>query len=122
MFWVESTFKTAMPENVLDKGYSSYIKSKTEVLFPDDEVEQIVTAIQTGKLPRTWSTHREHVASLKERHSKPETPSDVMKSGDPNCPKCGSAMLKRSAKSGANAGNEFWGCSRYPGCRGIVNI
>lgn len=36
----------------------------------------------------------------------------------PECPLCGSAMVKRTARKGANAGNEFWGCSTYPGCRG----
>ena len=36
----------------------------------------------------------------------------------PECPLCGSAMVKRTARKGANAGNEFWGCSAYPGCRG----
>lgn len=35
-----------------------------------------------------------------------------------DCPLCGSAMIKRTAKKGANAGNEFWGCSAYPSCRG----
>lgn len=118
MFWGESTFKSPMPENVLDKGYSSYIKSKTEVFFSNDEVEQIVEAIQTGRLPRTWSTSRNHVALLKERHSKP-TPTE---SDKPTCPKCGSTMSKRLAKSGANAGKEFWGCSQFPACRGIVSI
>jgi restriction system protein len=39
----------------------------------------------------------------------------------PMCPKCGSAMVHRTAKNGANAGNSFWGCSRYPECRGIVS-
>jgi restriction system protein len=36
----------------------------------------------------------------------------------PACPVCQSAMLKRKARKGANAGNEFWGCSRYPACKG----
>lgn len=36
----------------------------------------------------------------------------------PECPLCSSAMVKRTARKGANAGNEFWGCSKYPGCRG----
>jgi restriction system protein len=36
----------------------------------------------------------------------------------PECPLCGSAMVKRTARKGANVGNEFWGCSAYPGCRG----
>ena len=37
----------------------------------------------------------------------------------PNCPKCAAAMVKRTAKKGQNAGNEFWGCTTYPVCRGI---
>ena len=38
----------------------------------------------------------------------------------PNCPKCESPMVKRTAKRGANAGSEFWGCSEFPRCRSIV--
>lgn len=38
------------------------------------------------------------------------------------CPVCGAAMAKRLAKKGANAGQEFWGCSRYPQCRGTRPI
>ena len=38
------------------------------------------------------------------------------------CPKCGAPMVKRMATKGANAGREFFGCSRYPKCRGIVSI
>lgn len=37
---------------------------------------------------------------------------------EPNCPRCGSAMVRRVAKKGANAGSAFWGCSAYPQCRG----
>lgn len=37
---------------------------------------------------------------------------------EPACPKCGSAMKRKTARQGANAGNEFWGCSQYPRCRG----
>jgi restriction system protein len=70
MFWGESKFKTTMPPNVLDSGYTSYIKSKLIVVFDEDEVSQIVESIQTGKLPRTWSTRMTHIDSLNERHSK----------------------------------------------------
>lgn len=38
----------------------------------------------------------------------------------PLCPKCSSLMVKRVAKGGTNAGKEFWGCSRFPDCRGVV--
>jgi ssDNA-binding Zn-finger/Zn-ribbon topoisomerase 1 len=40
----------------------------------------------------------------------------------PTCPKCGSPMVRRTAKSGQNAGNEFYGCSKFPECKGIVSI
>ncbi|MEB2283268.1 MAG: topoisomerase DNA-binding C4 zinc finger domain-containing protein [Myxococcales bacterium] len=40
----------------------------------------------------------------------------------PNCPRCGSRMTKRLARRGRNAGNHFWGCSRYPSCKGTRNI
>jgi restriction system protein len=38
------------------------------------------------------------------------------------CPKCGAAMTKRVAKSGQYAGTQFLGCTRYPQCRGILNL
>lgn len=40
----------------------------------------------------------------------------------PNCPKCGAEMKKRVARQGSNAGNEFWGCSAYPACKGVLPI
>ncbi len=40
----------------------------------------------------------------------------------PNCPKCGAEMKKRTARQGSNAGNEFWGCSAYPACKGVLPI
>lgn len=36
----------------------------------------------------------------------------------PLCPRCGSAMVLRVARRGANAGEQFWGCSTYPKCQG----
>lgn len=38
------------------------------------------------------------------------------------CPRCGAVMVKRTAAKGKNAGREFYGCSRFPKCRGIVNL
>jgi four helix bundle suffix protein len=36
----------------------------------------------------------------------------------PPCPQCGKPMARRRAKSGKNAGKDFWGCTGYPECRG----
>lgn len=38
------------------------------------------------------------------------------------CPKCSSPMVRRVAKGGENAGQEFFGCSKFPACRGILNV
>ena len=37
----------------------------------------------------------------------------------PECPQCGSQMNERVRRSD---GAPFWGCSRFPKCRGIVDI
>ena len=36
----------------------------------------------------------------------------------PDCPNCNSRMIQRLAKRGINKGNYFWGCSRFPKCKG----
>jgi predicted RNA-binding Zn-ribbon protein involved in translation (DUF1610 family) len=49
--------------------------------------------------------------------TKGESPAAV-----PPCPKCGASMVLRTAKKGAHSGSQFYGCSRYPECKGIVNV
>jgi restriction system protein len=44
----------------------------------------------------------------------------VAKLATPMCPRCAQSMVRRTAKKGANAGQEFWGCSDYPRCRGTA--
>lgn len=36
----------------------------------------------------------------------------------PSCPTCNSPMVSRIAKRGVNMGQPFWGCSRFPVCKG----
>jgi len=36
----------------------------------------------------------------------------------PLCPRCESPMVLRTARRGANVGEQFWGCSTYPKCQG----
>ncbi|MGC3993057.1 MAG: restriction endonuclease [Propionicimonas sp.] len=43
----------------------------------------------------------------------PPTPRSV-----PSCPVCLSPMVLHKARRGPHAGSLFWGCGRYPGCRG----
>ena len=53
-----------------------------------------------------------------------QTPDGTEAFDSPSCPTCGSPMMRRTARSGPNAGNPFWGCSLWAsnGCEGIVNI
>lgn len=39
-------------------------------------------------------------------------------SSDVVCPLCGSKMVLRTARKGAHAGEQFWGCPGFPQCRG----
>ncbi len=43
----------------------------------------------------------------------------LTKAEPPACPTCGDVIVLRKAKSGPSIGAEFWGCSRYPKCRGM---
>ena len=40
----------------------------------------------------------------------------------PFCTKCNSVMVLRTARKGPKADSQFWGCSRFPSCRGTRNL
>ncbi|CRN05527.1 Nuclease-related domain protein [Pseudomonas sp. URMO17WK12:I11] len=105
----DSTFKTEMPPNVTHGSrFIRYIKSFTQPVFTASEVDTLVQNLLDGRRAPSLATHREHVENLK-RRSDP--------TADRQCPKCGSALLVRTIKTGANAGQQFWGCSTFPKCR-----
>lgn len=107
-----STFKTEMPANVTYAGgFIRYIKSFTQVVFNDAQVQQLVTIVQTQRLKPSLKTNREHVKNLENRLSN---------NSSKTCPRCGSEMLLRTTKSGENAGKQFWGCSQFPKCRSVL--
>jgi restriction system protein len=37
----------------------------------------------------------------------------------PHCPLCAKPMALRTAHKGPHAGSQFWGCTAYPGCKGL---
>lgn len=106
----DSTFKTKMPDNITySGGFISFINSKTKKLFSEKEVEKIISMIEHGQLSKTRQTHKEHVQHVKNIVKDKENKN--------SCPKCGSELVLRVAKQGANKGNQFYGCSSYPKCR-----
>lgn len=45
-------------------------------------------------------------------------PEEASESIGPVCPRCAAPMVLRIAKKSSRAGQEFWGCSTFPVCRG----
>ncbi len=114
VFVGNSRFKTAMPENVTRlASFVTCIKAKTQPMLTDAQVQAVVTRLQTGKLEATPQLRREHVRRLRSRSD----PKSVQL-----CPKCGSTMMLKTTKQGANAGSRFWGCSNFPQCRGTRQL
>ena len=115
VFIGDSTFKTEMPDNVTHaRGCIDYIKSKTGAVLSQQQVQQIIATIESGRLQPSFQTNREHVKHV----------SRIVqdKSNDRNCPRCGSKMVIREIKKGANIGAKFYGCSMFPKCRSMVKV
>jgi hypothetical protein len=72
------------------------------------ELINVKTIIGTTKI-----SGEPHSAENEDNSAKPK---------EPACPLCGKPMVPRLAKRGRNRGNLFFGCSRYPACRGTRNI
>ena len=54
-----------VPENVLLKGYTKYIKSKTEKILTDHEVTSISEGIKAYRLPSNLKTKIKHIRYVK---------------------------------------------------------
>jgi restriction system protein len=71
-----------------------------------------------GESFRTEGGFRERMTAVRlEEREKQEAAAGV-----PVCPECGKPMRKRTAKSGAKAGQAFWGCTGYPECKGTREV
>ena len=117
VFIGDSTFKTDMPENVTyGGGYLRYIKSKTQPVLSETEVNEITNKIESGRLVRSFKTNREHVAHVR----------NIIDENERNttnaCPRCGGEMVVREVKKGQNIGKKFMGCSGFPKCRYVREI
>src|SRR5699024_9471119 len=114
VFTGNGQYKTPMPKNVTyGGGYIRYIRSFREPVLSNTDVRSAVSRIVSGRLEPSLKTHRHHVQQLNSR-----TTADAER----KCPKCGSKMVLRTARKGANAGNQFWGCTAYPKCKAIQTV
>ena len=107
VFVGDAKFKTDLPANVLHRrGLGPHIRSKREVLLGTARVRDIA----------------QKLADFKAGTLKKEAPTLSAVRDEPQCPKCGEHMVKRVARTGKNAGGEFWGCPRFPKCKGVRQL
>ena len=86
-------------------------------------LDQQIAAVEQQFVEGGGYSEQLAAARLAERaKQKDRTDSSDLSDQIPQCPQCGKAMVLRTAKTGRNAGNPFWGCSGYPDCKGVVNV
>lgn len=78
-------------------------KNQQIELVAGSELARLIRDVQSGTSPTPFNN------SI----SEPATPS---------CPLCGSKLVLRTARTGKYAGSQFWGCQRYPSCKGIKSV
>ncbi len=82
--------------------------------IPDTLSKEHVQELYERVLPLTnadKAVKQMHIQSIQNRFDSTEF-----------CPVCGGKLILRTAKKGANAGNQFYGCSTYPNCKYTKNL
>lgn len=94
-----------------------------EKLFPYSQVNASVKAqhiADINNLSKNAAPQPEIKQEPETQEPVPEQSSVMHSEQNPmSCPKCGGALILRTAKRGENAGNQFYGCSNFPKCKYI---
>lgn len=90
-------------------------------------LDQQIAALEKAFVEGGGYSEQLAAARLAERQRRKLASADRTDQADPPdhipvCPQCGKAMVLRTAQKGKNAGKQFWGCSDYPDCKGVVEI
>lgn len=86
-------------------------------------LDQQIAALERAFIEDSGYSEQLATARLAERQKKKDQPDRSDPSAPiPACPKCSKPMVLRTAKTGKNAGQQFWGCSAYPDCKGVVKV
>lgn len=79
--------------------------------------EQSLGDVQSGKLSLDTFMNRQEAVIRKLVQLAGNATMRLPVQPSKTCPECGSNMRKRNSERGA-----FWGCIRYPDCKGIINV
>lgn len=114
VFAGDCSFKTEMPEGVVfSRQAADRILSCKTPLIKVEQVDEVATAIVEWQGTLSKEQIGNHVDNLRKRHS------PVAEGEAPRCPRCGGEMVLRKRRNGGQA---FYGCAKYPSCRGMVEI
>jgi len=113
---------TAQVEDWLDdvsRGERDWVQALQAFYEPFAQALQAAPAKMAAfpKQPRVPAASREDGSPRKKRSSRRQTSAKQPADLNVLCPKCGAPMVKRHGPRG-----EFWGCSKYPKCKGTRNI
>ena len=121
--------KTAKPLLGIELDDKSHERSDRKVR--DELVDNVFSAanLPLARIPVKHSYSTSELESLLRQHiasNMDNTPNQAVtienENTPPHCPKCGSKMVLRKAKTGSNQGEQFWGCPNFPRCRSILKI
>ena len=99
-------------------------------LLSDDSIVvancQIILIRRTMKMLagqlQTQVDNFEQKGGFREKLTQIRTEARAKNENAPVCPNCSKPMTLRKAATGKNAGKEFWGCTGYPECKGVMNV
>jgi len=113
LFVGSAKFKTEQPDGVYlgFKELKLALAQETKLRFTDPDAKRIAEELRAAdKACREGTTSRQHIKKLKADHKPAKAKGEA-----PNCPRCDSIMALRSSRK---TGEQFWGCSRFPACKG----
>jgi predicted RNA-binding Zn-ribbon protein involved in translation (DUF1610 family) len=96
----------SIEDPVLKLAYRNLLQAKVDLEFLQISIPQ-APANRTAQMS-TNSTGAQRSSQVQSSSPKASV----------RCPRCGSSMVYRLARKGRNAGHYFWGCSRFPVCKG----
>lgn len=79
-------------------------------------IARVINILNHQMEPKGKTSEKE--SGLREKPASVRPEAKAKQDETPTCKECGKPMTRRRAKTGKNAGKEFWGCTGYPKCRG----
>lgn len=108
------------------KEARSFVENKSITLLDGSGIQTLVANVQLTRAKQATNDRAASGGGRAEVRS--QAPVSVSAASDsaievaPRCPVCNGRMVVRTARRGAHAGSQFWGCEAYPRCRGIRHI